>query len=92
MLYPAQTGIYQEGISCIKEDDVNLWFYTKDGVTIAIDAGHLVFKGIDEEFEKIGIDPLAIKTLLLTHSDVDQGITSLLPRFHPVFCKCFLHS
>ena len=72
MLHPAQTGVYQEGISCIKEDDVNLWFYTKNGVTIAIDAGHLVFKGIEKEFEKIGIDPLSIKTLLLTHSDVDH--------------------
>ena len=72
MLHPAQTGVYQEGISCIKEDDVNLWFYTKNDVTIAIDAGHLVFKVIEEEFKKIGIDPLAIKTLLLTHSDVDH--------------------
>lgn len=72
MLHPSQTGIYQDGISCIKEDDVNLWFYTKNGVTIAIDAGHLVFKGIEKEFDKIGIDPLAIKTVLLTHSDVDH--------------------
>lgn len=72
MLHPAKTGVYQNGISCIKEDDVNLWFYTKDGVTIAIDAGHLVFKGIEKEFEKIGIDPLKIKTVLLTHSDVDH--------------------
>lgn len=55
MLHPSQTGIYQDGISCIKEDDVNLWFYTKNGVTIAVDAGHLVFKGIEKEFEKIGI-------------------------------------
>ena len=72
MLHPAQTGVYQEGISCIKEDDVKLWFYTKNGVTLAIDAGHLVFKGIEEEFKKIGIDPLTIKTLLLTHSGVDH--------------------
>ena len=92
MLHPAQTGVYQEGISCIKEDDVNLWFYTKNDVTIAIDAGHLVFKVIEEEFKKIGIDPLAIKTLLLTHSDVDQGITSLSPRFRLVFCKYYRHS
>ena len=47
MLHPSQTGKYQEGISCIKEDDVNLWFYTKGKNTIAIDADHLVFKDID---------------------------------------------
>lgn len=72
MLHPAQTGNYQEGISCIKEDDVNLWFYTKGKNTIAIDSGHLVFKGIDKEFEKIGINRNAIKHVLLTHSDVDH--------------------
>lgn len=72
MLHPSQTGVYQDGISCIKEDDVNLWFYTKNGVTIAIDAGHLVFRGVEKEFEKIGVDPLAIKNVLLTHSDVDH--------------------
>jgi len=72
MLHPANTGKYQEGISCIREDDVNLWFYTKGNKTIAIDAGHYVFKGIDEEFKKIGIDRNAIKNVLLTHSDVDH--------------------
>ena len=72
MLHPSQTGNYQEGISCIKEDDVNLWFYTKGKNTIAIDSGHLVFKGIDKEFEKIGIDRNAINHVLLTHSDVDH--------------------
>lgn len=72
MLHPSQTGKYQEGISCIKEDDVNIWFYTKGNNTIAIDSGHLVFKGIDKEFEKIGINRNLIKHVLLTHSDVDH--------------------
>lgn len=72
MLYPSDTGIYEEGISCIREDDVNLWFYTKNNKTIAIDSGHLVFKGIEKEFEKIGIDRNSIEHVLLTHADVDH--------------------
>ena len=42
---PSETGKYEYGISCIRQNDVNIWFYTKNGVTIAIDAGHLNFQG-----------------------------------------------
>ena len=72
MLHPQETGKYDAGISCIREDDVNIWFYTKDNVTIAVDAGHLDFKGANEEFKKIGVDEKKIRHVLLTHSDVDH--------------------
>jgi len=72
MLHPASTGNYDEGISAIKEHDVNIWFYTKNGRTIAIDAGHLDFAEAQSEMEKIGIDPEKIENVLLTHSDVDH--------------------
>lgn len=69
---PENTGILRDGISCIRENDVNLWFYTKGNVTIAIDSGHLNFPGIRDSFCKIGIDPLGIKHLFITHADVDH--------------------
>jgi len=72
MLHPASTGNYEDGISAIKEHDVNIWFYTKNGQTIAIDAGHLDFDGASSEMLKIGIDPDSICHVLLTHSDVDH--------------------
>jgi len=72
MLHPQNTGKYDAGISCIKEHDVNIWFYTKGGTTIAVDAGHLNFKGIDDEFAKIGMDAKKINHVILTHSDVDH--------------------
>jgi glyoxylase-like metal-dependent hydrolase (beta-lactamase superfamily II) len=72
MLHPQNTGIYDSGISCIREHDVNIWFYTKGNATVAIDAGHLNFEGVYEEFRKIGVDPLKIENVLLTHSDVDH--------------------
>lgn len=49
---PAETGKYECGISCIRQNDVNLWFYTKNSITIAIDAGHLNFQGVAKNFQK----------------------------------------
>ena len=60
---PAETGMYECGISCIRQNDVNLWFYTKNGITIAIDSGHLNFLGVAESFQKININPNEIKKL-----------------------------
>jgi len=72
MLHPASTGRFEEGISAIKEHDVNVWFYTRNGHTIAIDAGHLDFKEARSEMAKIDIVPENIRHVLLTHSDVDH--------------------
>lgn len=43
---PAEIGKYECGVSCIRQNDVNFWFYTKNDTTIAIDAGHLNFRGV----------------------------------------------
>ncbi len=72
MLHPAPTGKPGQGVSCIRQGDVNLWFYSKNGTTIAVDAGHLNEPNTDKAFEEIGIDPLTIHHLLLTHADVDH--------------------
>lgn len=72
MLNPADTGVLENGISCIRQGDVNLWFYTKDGKTLAVDAGHINEKNIDDDFKKINIDPNEIHHVLLTHADVDH--------------------
>lgn len=69
---PSNTGVYDCGVSCIRQADVNMWFYTKNGTTIAIDAGHLLHPDIERDFAKIGIDPLKIKHVLITHADVDH--------------------
>lgn len=70
---PTNTSIVENGISCIREYDVNMYFYTKNNTTIAFDTGHLNFKGIDDEFKKININPLSIKHVFLTHADVDHA-------------------
>lgn len=70
---PSNTGIFSGGVSCIREEDVNLWFYTKEGNTIAFDSGHRNFPGTEREFEKIGIDSKDIHQVFLTHADVDHA-------------------
>ena len=70
---PADTGIIGSGISCIRENDVNIYFYTKNGTTIAFDAGHIGFSGLDGKFRSIDIDPLSIEHVFLTHADVDHA-------------------
>ena len=70
---PEDTGILCDGISAIREYDVNLWLYTKNGRTIAFDTGHINYDNIDSEFEKIKINPDEIEHLFLTHLDVDHA-------------------
>ena len=55
---PENTGILSERISCVRQNDVNMWFYRKNATVIAFDSGHLNFPGQDEEFAKIDIDPI----------------------------------
>ncbi|MDY6072738.1 MAG: methyltransferase domain-containing protein [Eubacteriales bacterium] len=70
---PEGTGKLNEGISCIREYDVNLWFYTKNGKTIAFDSGHINFDNINEEFKKIDVIPEEVNHLFLTHLDTDHA-------------------
>lgn len=70
---PHNTSIINAHLSCIREYDVNFWFYTKEGTTIAFDSGHLNYKKIDEEFKTIKINLNNIKHIFLTHADVDHA-------------------
>lgn len=70
---PAGTGIVTSNLSCIKENDVNLYFYSKGKTTIAFDSGHLNFKGIENELKKVDVDNALVKHLFLTHADVDHA-------------------
>lgn len=73
MLNPADTGVIGSGVSCIREYDVNLWLYTKEDTTIAVDSGYKNYKYIDEDFYAIGIDPKSVNAVFMTHVDVDHG-------------------
>lgn len=70
--HPCETQILLEGLSCLRENEVNVWFYTKNGTTIAIDSGHLDFKKAGDGLKKINIEREKIKHVFLTHCDVDH--------------------
>ena len=68
---PLNTGWIDERVACIREWIANIFFYTKDGTTIMIDAGY----NYDRLREKMGwldIDPAGIRHILLTHQDTDH--------------------
>ena len=65
---PMNTGHIDEHVSCIREWVANIFFYTKNGTTIMIDAGY----NYDRLREKMGwldIDPVSIRH---THQDTDH--------------------
>lgn len=68
---PLNTGRIDERVACVREWVANIFFYTKNGTTIMIDAGY----NYDRLREKMGwldIDPAGIKHILITHQDTDH--------------------
>ena len=68
---PLDTGRIDDNVACIREWIANIFFYTKNGTTIMIDAGY----NYDRLGEKLGwldIDPSGIKHILITHQDTDH--------------------
>ena len=68
---PLNTGRIDERVACVREWVANIFFYTKNGATVMIDAGY----NYDRLREKMGwldIDPAGIKHILITHQDTDH--------------------
>lgn len=68
---PLNTGRIDDHVACIREWIANIFFYTKNGTTIMIDAGY----NYDRLREKMGwldIDPEKIEHILITHQDTDH--------------------
>ena len=72
-LHPHNTSEIANGISCIREYDVNFWFYKKNNTIIAFDSGYKNFGNLDKKFAKIKISPKDIKAVFLTHADIDHA-------------------
>lgn len=72
-LHPCETGILTDRVRCVREYDVNIFFYHKNGTTIAIDAGYKNHPGFFEGTKLLGIDPSRIAATFLTHVDPDHG-------------------
>lgn len=68
---PLNTGWIDEHVRCVREFVANIFFYTKNGVTIMIDAGYNYVR-LKEKMSWLDLDPAAIKHILITHQDTDH--------------------
>lgn len=68
---PLNTGSIDANVKCIREFVANIFFYTKNGTTIMIDAGYN-YDRLREKMEWLEIEPEEIKHILITHQDTDH--------------------
>ncbi len=68
---PLNTGRIDERVACVREWVANIFFYTKNGTTIMIDAGYN-YARLGEKMSWLDIDPASIKHILITHQDTDH--------------------
>ncbi len=68
---PLNTGRIDEHVSCVREWIANIFFYTKNGTTIMIDAGYS-YERLKEKMGWLDIDPKVIQHILITHQDTDH--------------------
>ena len=68
---PLNTGSIDERVSAVREWVANVFFYTKNGKTIMIDAGYN-YERLAEKMSWLDIEPASIQHILLTHLDTDH--------------------
>ena len=68
---PLNTGRIDDHVACVREWVANIFFYTKNGTTIMIDAGYN-YARLKEKMGWLDIDPASIKHILITHQDTDH--------------------
>ncbi len=68
---PLNTGFIDKRVSCVREYVANIYFYTKDGYTIMIDAGYN-YDRLAEKMRWLNINPKDIKDILINHQDTDH--------------------
>lgn len=68
---PLNTGVIDEHVKCVREFVANIFFYTKNGQTIMIDAGYN-YERLKEKMKWLDLDSENIKDILVTHQDTDH--------------------
>ncbi len=68
---PLNTGRIDERVACVREWVANIFFYTKNGVTIMIDAGYN-YDRLKEKMGWLDMDPASVRHIFITHQDTDH--------------------
>ena len=68
---PLNTGRIDEHVACVREWIANIFFYTKNGTTVMINAGYN-YDRLKEKMTWLDINPSTIRHILITHQDTDH--------------------
>ena len=68
---PLNTGRIDGRAACVREWVANIFFYTKNGTTVMIDAGYN-YERLREKMGWLDIDPASIRHIFITHQDTDH--------------------
>lgn len=86
---PLNTGRIDERVCCVREFVANIFFYTKNGVTIMIDAGYN-YGRLKEKMGWLDLDPTDIRHILITHQDTDH-VGAVETDSEGLFCNATLY-
>lgn len=70
---PNKTSSIGNNLSCIRQQDVNLWFYRKQDTVIAIDAGYENDPNLMSDMNRLKVDNDSIQGIFLTHGDMENA-------------------
>ncbi len=70
---PLNTGRIDENVACVREWIANIFFYTKHGTTIMIDAGYN-YDRLKEKMGWLDIDTASVRQIFITHQDTDHVV------------------
>lgn len=68
---PLGTGWIDDRVRCVREYAANIFFYTKAGQTIMLDAGYN-YPRLRDKMRWLDLDPATITDILITHQDTDH--------------------
>lgn len=71
LIKPLNTGWVDDYVAALREWAANIYFYSKDGYTIMIDAGYN-YDRLEEKMGWLDIRPSDIHDILITHQDTDH--------------------
>ncbi len=73
VFHPIKTSNIGDHLSCIRQKDVNIWFYRKHDQVIAVDSGYCDDANFSQNLKRLGIENDQISAVFLTHGDLENA-------------------
>lgn len=91
MFHPVKTSKIGGNICCIRQKDVNIWLYRKSDVVICFDTGYFQDDAVQQNIQRLGIQPEEIKAVFLTHGDLENAGGLSSEEFFAPTAKIYAH-